>query len=68
MEAQHMVHMANQIALNVSAYPRPEAIKMIAQHLQDFWEPRMRRQFHAYIAQGGGGLHEFVLEAAKSVK
>jgi formate dehydrogenase subunit delta len=63
-----MIHMANQIALNFSAYPREEAIKMTASHIQDFWEPRMRRQFHEYVAGGGSGLHEMVLEAEKRVK
>lgn len=63
-----MVHMANQIALNFSAYPKEEAIQHVAKHLQDFWEPRMRKQFHAYVAQGGSGLHELVIEAEKRVK
>lgn len=63
-----MVHMANQIAMNFGAYSRDEAIKLTTKHLQDFWEPRMRRQLHAYVKDGGSGLHEFVLEAEKSLK
>jgi formate dehydrogenase subunit delta len=63
-----MVHMANQIALNLSAYPREEAIAKVASHLHDFWEPRMRRQLREYIAKGGADLHEFVLEAEKRLK
>ena len=68
MDSHHMVHMANQIALNFSAYPREEAIKLTKQHLQDFWEPRMRRQLHAYVADGGSGLNELALEAEKLLK
>ena len=63
-----MVHMANQIALNFGAYPREEAIDRTTKHLQDFWEPRMRRKLHAYVAEGGGGLHEFVVAAEKRLK
>lgn len=60
-----MVHMANQIALNFAANPREEAIAAVAKHLRDFWEPRMRKQLRDYIARGGGGLHELVIEAGK---
>ena len=63
-----MVHMANQIALNVAAYGREEAIKMTADHLRMFWEPRMRKQLHEYADQGGSGLHEFVVEAEKQLR
>lgn len=63
-----MVHMANQIALNFGAYPREEAIQLTTAHLRQFWEPRMRRQLHAYVEGGGSELHEFVLEAEKRLK
>ena len=63
-----MVHMANQIALNFAAYPREEAITSVASHLKSFWEPRMRRQLHSYVAEGGAGLHELVLEAEKRLQ
>ena len=63
-----MVQMANQIALNFAANPRDEAISSVAKHLQLFWEPRMRKQLHEYVAQGGAGLHELVTEAEKRLK
>jgi formate dehydrogenase subunit delta len=65
---EKMVHMANQIALFFAAYPREEAIAGVADHLRKFWEPRMRRQLLDYTRQGGAGLHELVLEAAKRLK
>jgi formate dehydrogenase subunit delta len=68
MDPHHMVHMANQIALNFSAYPREEAIAKVATHLRQFWEPRMRKQLREFVAKGGGDLHEFVLEAEKQLK
>ena len=63
-----MVHMANQIALNFASYPQDEAVAGVADHLKKFWERRMKRQLHEFIAEGGGGLHELVLEAEKRMK
>jgi formate dehydrogenase subunit delta len=64
MTAANMVHMANQIATFFASYPREEAVAGVADHLQKFWDPRMRRQLLDYIAQKGMGLHELVGEAA----
>ncbi len=58
-----MVHMANQIALFFASYPRDEAVAGVTDHLQKFWEPRMREQITEYVAHGGHGLHELALEA-----
>ena len=60
-----MVHSANQIAQYFASYPHEEAVAGVADHIQKFWEKRMRQQLHEYIGQGGGGLNELALEAAK---
>ncbi len=60
-----MVHAANQIALFFASYPHDEALASVLDHFQKFWEPRMRRQIVEYVAQGGFGLHELVVEAVK---
>jgi formate dehydrogenase subunit delta len=65
VNAQNMVHMANQIAQFFASYPREEAVEGVADHIQKFWEKRMRQQLHEYIAKGGSGLNELALEAAK---
>jgi len=62
-----MVHNANQIALFFASYPHDEALAGVTDHLQKFWEHRMRQQLEAYVAQGGQGLHPLVLEAAKQL-
>jgi formate dehydrogenase subunit delta len=59
-----MVHMANQIAHFFAGYPHEVAVAGVADHLQKFWEPRMRRQLFEHIDQGGAGLDALVLEAA----
>ena len=68
MKAEHMVHNANQIALYFAAYPREEAIASIVDHLKKFWELRMRQQIIQYVAKGGAGLHELVVEAVKRIR
>jgi formate dehydrogenase subunit delta len=68
MKSEHMVHNANQIALFFASYPHDEALAGVTDHLQKFWERRMLQQLYEYVAQGGGGLHELVLEAVKRLR
>jgi formate dehydrogenase subunit delta len=65
MKVELMVHNANQIALYFASFPREEAIEGVLDHIQKFWERRMKDQLIDYIAHGGAGLHELVLEAVK---
>ena len=67
MEADRMVHRANQIALFFASYPHDEAVAGVTDHLKRFWERRMRTQIIEYVAKGGGGLHELALEAVKQL-
>lgn len=64
MSPDKMVMMANQIASFFATQPGDAADK-IADHLRDFWEPRMRSQLRDYIGAGGEGLNPLVEEAAK---
>jgi formate dehydrogenase subunit delta len=68
MEVDNMVHMANQIARFFAAYPNDEAVAGVTDHLQKFWEPRMRKQIIDYVAHGGSGLHELALQAVKHLQ
>ena len=63
-----MVHNANQIALFFATYPREEAIAGVANHFSKFWERRMLDQIQRYVAEGGSGLHNLVLEALKQLR
>jgi formate dehydrogenase subunit delta len=67
MKSETMVHNANQIALFFASYPHDEALAGVTDHLQKFWERRMRQQLEEYVAQGGQGLHQLVLEAVKQL-
>jgi formate dehydrogenase subunit delta len=68
MSAEKLVHMANQIALFMESKPHDEGVAGLAAHINDFWEPRMRRQFFELIDAGGHGLRPLVLEAAASIR
>jgi formate dehydrogenase subunit delta len=53
MDIDNLVRMANQIGTFFSAYPDPEEAKSsIANHIQKFWEPRMRSLMLDCMANG----------------
>jgi formate dehydrogenase subunit delta len=63
---QRLVHMANQVADFFASYPEAEAIASTADHLKSFWDPRMRREIEAHLAEkAGAGLSHIALEAVK---
>lgn len=68
MTIQRLVHMANQVASFFGSYPEAEAIESTANHLKSFWDPRMRRQIEAHLAEkAGAGLSHIALEAVKRI-
>lgn len=59
MDAHRLVAMANDIANYFGSEPDREAgIAGFANHLQKFWDPRMRRQLIVHVQAGGEGLSE----------
>jgi formate dehydrogenase subunit delta len=68
MQAEHMVHNANGIAQYFASYPHDEAVAGVLDHIKKYWEKRMRAQIIDYVALGGAGLHELVLEAVKQMQ
>jgi formate dehydrogenase subunit delta len=62
-----IVRMANQIATFFLSQPENVRAPGVANHINKFWEPRMRRQFFDVIDAGGGELLPLVLEASKLV-
>lgn len=66
----NLVIMANQIGLFFESMPdRTQAITDMAQHIKNFWEPRMRHALLEYIDhQGGSGLNGIVLDAVRQNK
>jgi formate dehydrogenase subunit delta len=68
MQTHDMVRMANQIADFFKSYTEKEAIDGIADHINKFWDPRIRKDFFALVDSGGSGLSDLVLKAAVEIK
>ena len=68
MDIQNLIHMANQIGGFFEAMSdREEALSGTAEHLQHFWEPRMRSQLLAYVdAENGKDLKPIVVSAIRA--
>lgn len=65
-ETAHLVSMANDIAINLSLHA--DADDRIADHINRFWAPRMRRLLLEYAAGGGQDLSETLLPALNKLR
>jgi formate dehydrogenase subunit delta len=63
-----LVYMANQIAKFMESKPHDQGIEGLASHINDFWEPRMRRHLFEVLDAGGNGLRPLVLDAAVKIR
>lgn len=63
-----LIYMANQIAKFMESKPADEGRSLLAAHINDFWEPRMRRHLFAVLDAGGTGLRPMVIAAAAQIK
>lgn len=68
MSPDKLAYMANQIASFFKSRPHDEAVAGIADHISNFWEPRMRRQFFELLKDDAGRFDPLVQEAAPSVR
>ena len=68
MSADKIARMANDIAKFMESKPHPEGMTLLASHLNDYWEPRMRRQLFQLLDAGGEGLRPLVMESAGSIR
>ena len=66
---EKIVRMANQIGTFFeSKEDRVEGVHGVAEHINKFWEPRMRRHFFEVVDSGGEGLKPIVIEAAAQIR
>lgn len=66
MSRDKIVYMANQIATFFNSQPQEERAAGVANHINKFWEPRMRRQFFEKL-EAGAAFDPLVKEAAKEI-
>jgi formate dehydrogenase subunit delta len=63
-----IVRMANQIATFFASKPHREGVAGVAEHINKFWEPRMRRHLFEHLDAGGDGLLPLVIEASTLIR
>jgi formate dehydrogenase subunit delta len=68
MSPDKLVYMANQIGKFFAHQGEDKAVAAIADHLEKFWDPRMRSAILSYVAAGGTGLAPRVLCAVGHLK
>jgi hypothetical protein len=63
-----IVRMANQIGIFFESKPHEMGVAGVAEHINKFWEPRMRGHFFQILDGGGEGFRPIVLEAAPAIR
>jgi formate dehydrogenase subunit delta len=63
-----LIYMANQIAKFMESKPHDQGVAELSSHINDFWEPRMRRHLFEVLDAGGKGLRPLVLDAAANIR
>lgn len=63
MSHEKLAMMANQIGIFFASQKHGDAVVATADHLQKFWEPRMRKAIIAHLDAGGAGLSPVVRDA-----
>jgi formate dehydrogenase subunit delta len=58
-----LVYMANQIAKNFAATSHDSAAAATADHIAQFWDPRMKSMIFAHLEGGGAGLDPLAHDA-----
>jgi formate dehydrogenase subunit delta len=68
MSVEKITRMANDIAKFMESKPHDEGVTLLASHINDFWDPRMRRELFEIVDSGGAGLRPLVLDAAGAIR
>ena len=63
-----LIYMANQIATFFASQPGTDGADGVAQYINDFWEPRMRRRFFELAAEREADLAPLVAEALPKIR
>jgi formate dehydrogenase subunit delta len=68
MSPEKLTYMANQIAMALRSRPHDEAVAGVAEHISNFWEPRMRAQLLALIDEEPLRFDALVRQARDRIK
>lgn len=68
MQKEDMLRMANQIAAFFNGSGPEVAVRDAAEHINKFWDPRMRATLIAHLEKGGEGLDPTIVKTAALIK
>jgi formate dehydrogenase subunit delta len=68
MSPDKLVHMANQIATFFESQPGTGQAERVAQHLRDYWDPRMRARIAEVADDRESGLSPLAREAVTRLR
>jgi len=68
MSPDKLRYQANHIATFFASQPEAEQIEGVADHINKFWDPRMRMQLFEISDQSTEGFQPMVLAALEKVK
>ncbi|WP_315832166.1 formate dehydrogenase subunit delta [Bradyrhizobium prioriisuperbiae] len=68
MSPDRLIYMANQIGAFFKSQGEAKAVPGIADHINKFWDPRMRSAILAHWEAGGEGLDPLVRTAMSALR
>ncbi|TDH36294.1 formate dehydrogenase [Pseudohoeflea suaedae] len=68
MSPDKLIYMANQIARFFHSQPEQEAAAGVAEHINKFWEPRMRTQLFEMTDADNEGFDPLVISALSEIR
>ncbi|MAR79783.1 MAG: formate dehydrogenase [Rhodospirillaceae bacterium] len=68
MDTQKLIYMVNQISNYFNSYPEEKAIISITNHINQFWDKRMKKQIILYVKNDGDGINPLALIAIKNLE
>ena len=68
MQHKDMLRMANQIAGFFNGEGPEASVRDAAEHINKFWDPRMRAMLLAHLDKGGEGLDPTIIKTASLLK
>ena len=66
--ADRLIYMANQIAKFFHSQPKEKAAEGVAEHINKFWEPRMRAQLFEMTDASTEGFDPLVIQALGDIR
>jgi formate dehydrogenase subunit delta len=68
MSPDRLVYMANHVGRFFASQGDAQAVAGIADHLEKYWDPRMRATIQQHLQSGGRGLDPLVRRALEALR